>query len=297
MKSLKPSSLALLSLAVSLAAVQAAPAQTKLRWKFTEGSKSKYSMTQNIDIAVDAGGQKIDTKMTQEIDTTWAVEKVASNGSAVMKQSIDRMQLTVKGPTGEMKFDSKDPDAASPELAQMKPLMAAMIGQPFELTMSPLGEISDVKVPAKMIEAGKDAGPAGAFLSEKGLKDMATQGSLTFPEKELKSGDEWNSTKALDMPGLGKLNMKAAYKYRGPAEKLEKSTADISLEIVESPLGLKVKEQKASATYLFDNDKGMLRSSEVNQEMTLTGEIMGNAFSQVITTKTAMKLVDGSKKD
>jgi hypothetical protein len=244
-------------LTVALASALPAAAQTELRWKFTEGKKMNYTMSQDIVTTANIGEQKIETTMNQVITMTWAVDKLNSDGSAKMTQTIDRMQMTVKSPAGEMTFDSK--------------------------------------VPAKMIEAGKNAGPAGAMLSEGGLKNMVTQGSLSFPENALKKDDTWKKQMSIDMPNVGKMVIDTTYKYAGPGEEgTQKIEADLNTKIENSSMGLEVKNQKANATFFFDNDKGVLRRSQVSQDMTLSGEAGGQSFSQDIKTKVSLKLDDGA---
>jgi hypothetical protein len=282
--------------AFALAVAAPAAAQTQLRWKFSDGQKHLYTITQDMEMSANVGGQKIDTTMSQTIDMTWNVKKVDSDGSARMEQSIDRMRLTVKGPAGEMKFDSKDAAAAPPQLAALKTLTDGMVGQPFELTMTPRGEIKDVKVPQKVLDAGKAAGPVGAFISEEGLKNMTAQGSLAFPENSLSAGDKWDQKRTVNMPGVGKMVLDTTYTFRGPADGSQKVEAGMNLKIEDSPLGLSITSQKSDASFQFDNEKGVLRRSDVTQKMTLGGKVMDQDFSQDITTKTSLKLGDGSSK-
>jgi hypothetical protein len=279
---------------LALVVPASADGQTELRWKFAEGKKHQFAVTQNMETTAKVMEQNIDTTLTQVIDMTWAVQKVMSDGSARMTQTVDRMQMTVKGPAGEMKFDSKDPDAASPALAQLKTITDALIGEPIELTMTSLGDVKDVKVPKKLTDAAKDAGPAGSMLTEDGVKNIATQGSLSFPEKALKDGDGWKKAQTLDMPGVGKMTIDTAYTFRGAAEGAQKIDADLDVKIENSGLGLSIKSQKCGATFFFDNDAGVLRRSEVTQQMTMGGQIMGQEFSQDIKTKVTMKLAQPS---
>src|SRR5688572_29896240 len=75
---------------VASTVAEPASAQTQLRWKFSDGQKRHYSITQDMEISANVGGRKIDTTMVQVIDMTWNVKKVDANGTARMEQSIDR---------------------------------------------------------------------------------------------------------------------------------------------------------------------------------------------------------------
>lgn len=283
-----------------LSVVLAPPAQgqTTLRWRFEKGQKLHYVMTQEMETSVAVAGRKIDSHLTQTIDMTWNFVELQDDGSARMTQTIDRLQMTVKGPGLEVKFDSKDPATVPPALAPLANLTKALVGQEIGLTMNPRGEVKDVQIPEKVLESLKAVGPAaGGLLSEDGIKNLTSQGSLVFPEEALTPGKTWKKGQKISTPQIGTMTIDTTYTFRGPAEGsrdgLEKIDADLALKM-ESSLGIDIKSQDNEASFLFDNKEGVLRSSQVRQVITMGGQIMGQDFSQDMRTTVSMKLADGS---
>lgn len=280
--------------------VLAAPAlgQTKLRWKFEKGQKLHYVMSQEMETSVKVAGRKIDSNLTQTIDMTWNFVELQDDGSAKMTQTIDRLQMTVKAQGVEIKFDSKDPAAVPPALAPLAHLTKALVGQEIGLTMNPRGEVKDVQIPEKILDSLKAVGPAaGGLLSEDGIKNLSSQGSLVFPEEALSPGKTWKKNQKITTPQVGTMTIDTTYTFAGPAEGagdgVEKIHADLALKL-ESSLGIDIKSQDNEASFLFDNKAGILRSSQVRQVMTMAGKIMDQDFSQDMKTTVSMKLADGA---
>ncbi len=280
--------------------VVASPAfgQTKLRWKFEKGKKFHYVMSQGMETSASIMDRTFDTSLNQTMDMTWNVVDVQDDGSARMTQTIDRMQITLKGPAGEAKFDSKAPGDVPPQFAVLANLSEALVGKEIGLTMTPRGEVKDVEIPEKVVEALKSVGPsAGGMLSEDGLKNLTSQGSLVFPEEALSAGKTWKKSQKLGGTQVGSMTVDTTYTFTGPAEGsqagLEKIDADLVMKF-ESELGIDIKSQDNEASYVFDNKAGVLRSSEVRQVMKMGGQIMGQDFSQDMKTTVTMKLTDGA---
>ena len=80
----------------------------------------------------------------------------------------------------------------------------------------------------------------------------------------------------------------------------EGGLADIGLKMVidelvaapNSPLEMTLKDQNGGGAYHFDVERGLLRSSEVNQQLTLTIAVQGQQISSVADTTAEFRLVE-----
>jgi hypothetical protein len=266
-----------------------------LRWKFTKGQKIHYTMTQKTTTKMEAQGQKLDTNMTQDIDMTWAVTDVDAAGNAEMDQTLDRIVFTMSGPAGEVKVDtSKEGEADAGPLGTVTKLFRAMAGNAFHMKMSARGDISDVKVPPKVLDAFKNAGPAAAsnpMFSEDGLKRMINQASLVLPEEAVEKGHTWKAAKSFSMPPLGTIALDSNYTYEGPAGPYDRIGVTVKTEIKPAeggPFEIKILAQDNKGGFRFDRKAGILRGSELTQKMTMQISVQGQEIVQEVDSTTKM---------
>ena len=119
-------------------------------------------MDQTTETSDKAGTQEIKTTLSQTIDRSWAVKEVGLDGVADLNQTIDRVRTKIASPIGVFEYDSDDKqEPQGPLAAGLVPFLKALVGAPFAVKMSPQGELSDVKVPEKLLQAIREAGPAG----------------------------------------------------------------------------------------------------------------------------------------
>jgi hypothetical protein len=286
-----------------------ARAGTLLRWKFSTGDSSKYTMTMTMRQEVTVNGMVIKTLMDQVVDYTWAIGSVNSDGTAAMSQTIDRVRMEVKSAQGAqgqtLKYDSADKEAPTGLGAQLAPMMEALVGKAMTMRVTPRGEISDFKVPEEML-AGFKKGPGmeqlGGIFSEQGLKQMASQGMLKFPEEEVATGDSWNTSVEIPNPILGTQKVVSAYTYAGTenvdGQQLDKIELklDMKFEVPkDSPNQVDLKDQKTNGKIHFDNAMGRLIDAEnlstIKMEITAGGMTIGSD----VNTKATIKLNQGKK--
>jgi hypothetical protein len=280
---------------VAAVAVASAQADDTLRWKFSKGEKLHYVVTQKTSSTAVVAGQKIETLMTQDIVTTWDVQDVDSSGSAVMDQTIDRIVFAMTGPTGEIKIDTKKDEAGEGPAASVAPLFKALAGNPCRLKMSARGEVSDVSIPAKLVDALKNAGPAAAnnpLFTEEGFKRMLTQASLVLPEGAVAKGQTWKVAKSIPMPMIGTMVMDNVYTYEGPSDPADRISVAVKLDIQPKegvPFEIKVTKQDSKGTFRFDRKAGVLRGSELTQNMEMRITANGQEIIQNVDTATKME--------
>ncbi len=292
----------------TLALFVAAAAQAEdLRWKFKTGETLEYILHRGIEGAINLSGSDIAFTLSMTFDTTWKATGVADDGTADVALTVDRIQIVMDSPLfGRMAYDSKDPkEPEGPVWQQMKPAMTNMLGEPFALKVSPLGEVSDVKLPQKLSDAlaKQDVGEnrrqgfgiGGNSFDEKGIKELIAKAVIPLPED---TGEDvtWQQVFENDIPGLGKQTTETTFSVAGVEEQdgqpLAKITAEteILFEPAENPKAdLEIVEQDASATFLFDKKAGHLVKADGKQATEM--EIFGpQEVTQRITETMTMRM-------
>jgi hypothetical protein len=283
-----------------------AHAQTTLRYKFQSGEKLQYGLSQDMKMTMNIGGMDIEVKFKQLMDMDWDVQKVDGQGNAQVRLTLSHVRLNLASPTGNAAFDSKK-NTQEPEdplgkvVAQLAKGLAAL---EMTFTMTPDGEMKDIKIPEEALKKLKEVPGADKFggdmLSPEGLSKMAG-GGLVLPKGPVTKGKTWTQKYSLKMP-FGKLAGDMKYTYDGPAEKgdqkLEKIAVQPNLKIEldpDAPAQIKIKSQKDKGQAYFDNEAGRL--VEVSNEGTMEMEVEagGMTFTQNITQSTTLRLKNRSR--
>ena len=270
-------------------------AQTTLKYKFNKGDKNSYVMEQKMAMKMNVGGIDIQMDVTQTIDMSHIVNDVASDGNANMTMKFDRWRMSMDGPTGKIDIDSeKDAAGDNPVAQALAPFVTAMKGAEFNVTMSPQGDQSNVKIPAAFLKALK-ANPVPGMqdmFSEDSMKRMMTQSAQILPKNPVAKGATWEAKTDVKMP-FGVMKTKTASMYDGPANNLEKISfkLDISLDPdPNAPIQLKMKVEDAKGTALFDNAAGRLVEMTAIQIMNMEIAAGGQNINQRIESTVSMKL-------
>lgn len=269
-----------------------------LKWKFTKGDSFRYQMDQKTVTEIKANGQNIKTTVTQTVDTTWNVKGVEADGSAAMSQVIDRIKTRIESPFGAYEYDSKEEKPAEgPIAASLVPMLKALVGATFQYKISPRGELTDVQVPASLVEAMKQAGGAGAagMFSEDGLKNMINESSLIIPDDISKP---WTRQAKLPSPPIGTLILDKTYKYEGTEGNDEKIGLEVKVNLepeANSKIESKFGAREGKGTFLFDNKAGRVVRSDVTEKVELNISFMNNQMNRSTETTSLMKLLDATK--
>ncbi len=177
----------------------------------------------------------------------------------------------------------------------MTTLFRSMTGSPFTSKVTPRGELRDIKVPPKIVDAFKNAGPLGAMLgTEESLKNMFGQSMIVFPEAAVAEGKSWNGTRKMPLP-FGTMVMDITYtleKATGPVQNIAIDTK-VKIEPQEgAPIAITVKSQEMKGHCRFDNTAGKLNASDVVQKLSMLVTVNGQEVGQEIETTTKMDLKD-----
>lgn len=297
--------LSLALMAAAFAAGQSDAAETILRWKFKAGDSVgcviDQQMTQNLKLL----GNDIKITSGQLIDIRWDINDVDSAGVASMTQTIEKIRMKVETPQGvAIDYDTssgKDPEG---QAALLSPLFKALIKQPMTYKMTSTGSISDVKLPAEMVEGLKKVPGMermGGMFSEDGMKQMISQGAFVLPTEAVDIGKIWKSESTVDQGPIGKMKTITTYKYAGvemqDGKQLDK--IDTSVEISypdgdKAETKVELTEQEGKGTIYFDNSIGRTNNSTANSKMKMAVTTQGMKIDTV--TDMTMKMTYGAAK-
>ena len=273
-----------------------APRETdgQLAWKFTEGLSIKIDMDQTTTIGMMIGEQPVNTTTKAVNELSLNITSVDGEGVASAVNTIDRMVVSTKTPALTFEFDSNNEDDGEGPAAQMAQMIRPMVGQPMTQKMRANGEVFDVTVPAEALK-GMNANPqtAGMF-SEKKFQEMATKGSLVFPEPNLEVGRSWTVSQAMDM-GVMKVNTSTEYTYRGVADvdgkPMHVVVGDLTMEFPgNGGPDIEITEQDAAITFYFDGVAGRMAKSELDQDMKMVVRAGGQEITQRIKQSLIMTM-------
>ena len=139
------------ALILTMSAAGSEAAAATLRWKFKAGDSLRYQLVQTQSMTTrvkEPAPQEFKQGFTLTIDQVWTVRSVDASGVASMAHTIERIRTTADLPVGRLTYDSKEAkDTGSPA----GPLFRMLVGVEFTFKMDGRGEISDVKVPEKVL--------------------------------------------------------------------------------------------------------------------------------------------------
>lgn len=285
-----------------LAPASSAQAADAIVWKFKPGLTNRFQMSQETKVTKTGAGGEMSVDSVLTIDMSWTVKEVKPDGSAVLEQRVDRMRMnisTADGMKSDIDTDAKeDPQG---QAAMAAPLLKAVTGHPFIVTMTPRGEVTDVVVPDAVAEALKNqpgAAQMGELASAAGFKKMVGQASFVLPEK-LEVGKEWTSTTEAKLPVVGTQTAVTTYKYEGPIEtegvKLEKFSAEVAVSFAGGEVKVEVPSQESNGEVLFNGEEGRLEQSKITQVTNLKITAAGQVVEQKIEQTIGVKWVPNAK--
>jgi hypothetical protein len=292
--------LGVILLAACACSPMSALAADTLEWKFKPGETLKYTMVQETTQGVKAMGQEFKTNLNQTVDLHWTVKGVSQEGLAELSQTIDRIRTKIEAPGNAFEYDSEAGKAPEGQIATLlTPMLKALVGAEFTFKMSARGELSDVKIPQKLLDSLKLAGPAaagGSMFSEEGMKNMISQSSLAFPATSLDRGKTWANQTKVPLPMIGTMVLDKTYTYQGPSS-TDSQLLQVGLETkvtlepaADSNVTVKITDQKGKGEFVFDSRSGRVASSRANDHMVMSLAIMGREMEQLTDTVTTMTL-------
>ena len=294
-------------LGVAALPARAADEGVLLKWKFKRGQTSHYTTSVDIKAQQKLGGaQPEEFNSKQTSDMTWAVDSVDQDGTAHIRQTIERVRVTSSSKGEEQKFDSDDdklPEGV--DAAAVEPLRV-MINQPVHLTIDPRGKVIDVRPSEKLAEKVKQSsqqGPLAAVFSREGLKQMVTTNTLELPAEPLSRGTTWQQQTTVSDPVSGRQTLATTYRYDGSDERDGQTLEKISATAKIAPAGnqaaaqrVTVKDQKSNGVVWFDRAVGRIHEMEMTTKIVRDVSFGPNKLEETVTTRMRMQLVSEADK-
>ena len=296
------------SAALAFLLTTAAPAlAVDLKWSFKPGESQRYRL-ETKTISEVSFPKHVTTTMLLATETTWSVRSIDDKGDAEIALRFDRFQFRADTPRGRIEYDTDaDLDASKAPSgllgATLVPTYKALAGSTFLYTMTPLGDVRDIRIPAEVVTKLRDAVETSAGsprFSEEAYKDLVRDQILIFPGKDLKRGDTWGRQSKVPSPTGLHIHEKT-YTYSGPDDSSRLETIRLSVFVGLQPapnssLDVKIDAQEDNATYLFDNQDGHLVQSTRGQAFNViytlkAGPRAGQAYSEKKTVASSLKRI------
>jgi hypothetical protein len=298
-----------LAAAVLLAGSGTTQAQKLIRWKFQPGQTLRYAMEQEQSQNVKVGDTPVTMTVTTTITMTQKIDAVDPQGVASVTQTIDRMQMKMSPPPGMtqgLDYDSDSPKAAEGMAALLTPLLDAMVKKPFTMKIDPRGQVSEMKLPAGLVEALNKAGGGQmkGMFNEDALRQMTGQGMAMLAEKAVAQGETWTRDATVDMPTLGAMKIATQYRYEGTEKRdgkeLDKITSTMQMDVAPPkdkplPFQMKIGDQKTEGTIYFDSEAGRIVEMKTQSKMTITVDVPGQKVEQQMTMNQTLRLAPPEK--
>jgi hypothetical protein len=242
------------------------------------------------------GEQEVNSKFNQTIDMSWDIQSVAAGGDTVLNQVFNRVRLQmIGGPAGEIEFDTAAKEApVNPIIKALGDVFGNIVGQKFQVTMKPNGEVQNVTVPEQLMQAVRQstAGQQGA-LTETMLKDMMKQSAVMLPEQPVGPGSKWKSEQVVNMP-FGKMTIASAMEFKqkdanGNAVIDFVPTVSISPRD-DAPTKMSLDESIGRGRIIFDIAGGKVVQTQLDLTLKMTVEQNGQKLPQTIRNITSMTL-------
>lgn len=274
-----------------------AVAQVQLKWTLKKGEKLNYEVVQNLE-ATNRNGK---IKVNQTIDLSWNVKETKSDGSAVIGQKITRIRVAAmdSGMTGKVEYDTRTGPGEDALTRRIHDSMGALITGSSTLTLTPRGEIKDLKLSrelkAAFAKAKGVAGATGGGIDADTLKQIVGLMGAVFPAKAVTKGDTWKHALKSNK-GIGELHVKLTRKYTGmqtlSGNKVARIESDSQFTLTPRagfPGKISIKDKGSKTTSYFSVAKGRLISMSGVQNMDLTMTIGTRNIPM------SMKIVQGVK--
>ncbi len=275
------------------------------RWQ----AGKKYSQTVETaqQSTIEMAGQKMEQSTTMTIDISIAVRALEDGKRRRMTMTYDRVAMDMSMNGQKMSFDSANPGTDPLGLGKT---LGATIGKELKILLDETGAVVEIENYDSYIEQlGKSPIPGMDFRemqSREALTQMVNQGALlSLPGKPIESGGSWAFDQTLALPKIGKVSTRGTYTFKGMAQRAGATCAELAMEGkltmdvggeagAASPLAVKVTNGAITGTVWFDPQLGVMRESQIQQDMTMsmknpvdaTAPEMTIPMKQAVTLKT-----------
>ncbi|MBI1899958.1 MAG: hypothetical protein HYS13_02435 [Planctomycetia bacterium] len=284
--------------------------QVKLERQHKEGSTHVTENTIVIEQELSIAGT--DQKTVVDVRTTTKSESGQRDalGRLKVKDTIQKMQVSISAGGSDYMFDSANPDQTGTSAIEfVRDVHKAMMTNATTRTFDKDGKISAVEHEKDLLGSLSDNVKAlvkGQFDPE-ALKKAVNQERDRLTTDPVKPGDSWQRTETTDVGAGQLLTFDTRYTYEGtvqhngkPVEKVASKTLSVKFELApDSPLlaQLKVKSsdlktEESEGAILFDRALGAV--VEETSSLRITGEIKFEVNNNELPAKLDLKMRTGN---
>lgn len=253
--------------------------EVALRWKFTPGESTRFSLSQQtqLDLQLQAGSE-VEASVDREFKFRWSVDKTEDDGSGWVSIDMEAIRLTVTGPGGqETEFDSESKEEPRGYAATLAPLFRIMLKSELKAQLTPEGDILDLQIPEDL-ELVLSTKPVGKALGTLGTKEdliaIVTLAMPKFGEESLKVGEHWTAEQARDAEPFGAAVSETQYKLVSVDDQNDQQLITIvpssKIELIESDDGkpkTKIVAQQSTGQLVFNITQGRPTSYDFEEEL------------------------------
>ncbi len=277
--------------------------QTVLRWHFQEGASYKGRTVFRVKNEIKGPKGTFVTEIHQDLQMTVRVRSVASDGSAVLEETVDRIVLRIVVPGGGFTYDSDKGDMpAEPAVQQTVAALKPLVGATAVAKVDARGTVLERKLPAAMRQLLQQDPTVRAVASQLFPSGSQSNQGLPvlpiLPDRPVKIGDSWNlGARELVLP-LITLRFDARYTYlgrerteRGMCHKLGIRTLLKSKPAAGAPVKMEVIKSSGKGEAYIDEGLTYLVKSRARQviEFLVKGE--KEEFQYKVTSEVSFELV------
>lgn len=259
------------------------PATMGADWKPHAGDRLRFELAMSTNVKYDINGRLIETRGNSTLDLISVVKNVAANGNVLVTVSIDRLRTSTQSSSSKSEFDTNQKlSAASSPLA---PFYMKTIGASYTATISPAGEVLELKIPASLTESLSGT----PFLGPNQVSSLQSIESTLVSPETIQALVGWliprkaTAANPIELP-LGQLRFAITNRRISPevGVRVENETEAVVKPTPGVPIKVNVDRQKGHGVQIFDASNGLLTDSSFEQSADLTIGNEGRTFHQTI---------------
>lgn len=280
--------IALLIVALGFTTLARADEPVLLAYKVRKGETTYTRIGSEMKQTQSIMGMKLNNTYTQDAVVSRVVDDVSEKGDVTYKLKAERRKVNseMSALGGKYEFDSKstERDTGSAIGAELTPLFERLTGSEYQVIVSPLGRVTEVKGFSELIaDIVKDKPIAAQFGGgDNKSAAVAEQDSfVVLSDKPVRPGDKWESAYEVELPKIGKLKGKNTYTYEGPDKVGDLATArigtasELTFELNLDQGGAKItgtlSTTSSSGTIQFDPAAGRVVS--IKRTLSISGQM------------------------
>jgi hypothetical protein len=246
-----------------------------IRWKLAAGDELRYDITTSN--ALTLGDEPSVYRLDQTLSVVWQVIDVFGDGTATIEQSVERIRLKLDDPLGQVDYDSDRDDEPASLAALMAPVFESILQESVRWSISPRGEVSDVAIPAALLEAVAESPLAKSldqFASDVGVRGFLIPRLPGFPEGEIEANHQWTETATSANQPSGAQTVETTYRFTGDEGSGSRTLATFAIGPAvtmaeQDGEAVALTSQDASGELRFNRTEGRLESSRWQIEIAI----------------------------